>query len=531
MLQVFDVLKRRSVPAPAIDDERTRTMDVTSGRVMVRRIEGHTILFVPGLYAGDRTLLPMLVRFDLDTGRQFVYRQGSEATRGWLVDADGEVVAEQDYGDRSGQWAIKVRRDGRLQVAASGQEPIDHPVLLGFGPKDDTLLVETMEAGDPVWRLMSTKDGTMSAPMAERKVLGEPIEDRLTYRMIGGVHVEDDARYVFFDPTFQRRWDATVKAFNDEHVQLESASADFRKIVVRVDGKQFGYQYQLVNFDTGKAEPVGDIYAGLTEPLEVRRITYAAADGMQIPAYLTLPRGREPKNLPLVVLPHGGPELRDTADFDWWSQALAEQGYAVLRPNYRGSSLSQRFVTAGYGEWGRKMQTDLSDGVRYLAKEGIADPGRVCIVGGSYGGYAALAGVTLEHGVYRCAVSVAGPADLKLLLNWVNDNHMSGKNLDQRYWDRFIGVTGPSDPALSQISPIAHVDAVNVPILLIHGRDDTVVPFEQSEVMFKALRRSQKSVDLVVLNHEDHWLSRGETRLQMLQSTVAFLRGNNPPEL
>jgi dipeptidyl aminopeptidase/acylaminoacyl peptidase len=163
-------------------------------------------------------------------------------------------------------------------------------------------------------------------------------------------------------------------------------------------------------------------------------------------------------------------------------------------------------------------------------KEGIADPRRVCIVGASYGGYAALAGATLDPGVYRCAVSVAGLSDLKRMLYWVNAKNGSDKNHTQRYWDRFMGVAGPGDPTVSRISPIDHVDAVNVPILLIHGRDDTVVPFEQSEVMFKALRRSQKSVDLVVLYHEDHWLSRSETRLQMLRSTVAFLQAHNPPE-
>ena len=373
MLQVFDVIKHRSVATPVIDDHTLRTMNVTAGRVMVRRIAGHTVLFVPGIYVADRTL-PMLVRYDLDAGTQFVYRQGTESTDQWLVDADGEIVAEQDYGNQNQKWAIKIRRGGHLEVVASGQEAIDYPQLLGFGPADDTLLVEKTEAGDPVWRLMSTKDGTLGPPMAEHMTLDEPIEDRLTYRMIGGVHVEDDAHYVFFDPSLQHRWNATVKAFDGEHVELESASADFRRIVVRVDGKRFGYQYQLVDFDTDRAEPVGDIYAGLTQPLEVRRITYAAADGMQIPAYLTLPQGREPKNLPLIVLPHGGPAVRDTADFDWWSQALADEGYAVLRPNYRGSNLNERFLEAGFGQWGRKMQTDLSDGVRFLVKEGIADP-------------------------------------------------------------------------------------------------------------------------------------------------------------
>lgn len=528
MLQVYDVLRHRAVATPRLDDDKLRTMNVTWGRVMVRRLEGHTVLFVPGLYVADRTL-PMLVRFDLDTGRQSVCRQGSESTDRWLVDANGEIVAEQDYGNQNQKWAIKIRRGSYLEVIASGKEPIDYPQLLGFGPTDDTLLVDAVEAGEPVWRLMSTKDGTLGPPMAERLALDEPIEDQITYRMIGGVHVEDDAQYVFFDPSLQRRWDATVKAFEGEHVQFVSASAGFRSMVVRVDGKHFGYQYQLVNFDTGKAEPVGDIYAGLTEPLEVRRITYAAADGLQIPAYLTLPPGREPKNLPLIVMPHGGPAARDTAEFHWWAQAVADQGYAVLQPNYRGSDVTQRFLAAGFGEWGRKMQTDLSDGVRFLAKEGVADPGRVCIVGASYGGYAALAGVTLDPGVYRCAISVAGLADLKRMLQWVNLKNWSSKSYEQRYWDRYMGVSGPSDPVLSQISPIDHIDAVNVPVLLIHGRDDTVVPFVQSEVMYKALRRSQKPVELVVLDHEDHWLSRGETRLQMLKSTVTFLRAHNPP--
>ncbi len=165
------------------------------------------------------------------------------------------------------------------------------------------------------------------------------------------------------------------------------------------------------------------------------------------------------KNLPLIVFPHGGPAVRDTAEFDWWAQAMAAQGYLVFQPNYRGSPVTMEHLSAGFGEWGRKMQTDLSDGVRYLAKEGMADPARVCIVGGSYGGYAALAGVTLDPGVYRCAVSVAGISDLKRMLTAVN----SYADRDKRYWNRFMGVSGPSDPLLQQLSPIKHVAAITAP--------------------------------------------------------------------
>jgi dipeptidyl aminopeptidase/acylaminoacyl peptidase len=280
-----------------------------------------------------------------------------------------------------------------------------------------------------------------------------------------------------------------------------------------------------MDIKTHRAEQVGQVYEGLGNPLEVKRIDYAAADGLQIPAYLTFPRGKPPKNLPLIVFPHGGPRARDTAQFDWWAQAMASQGYLVLQPNFRGSSVTMSHTSAGFGEWGRKMQTDLSDGVRYLVKQGMVDPQRVCIVGASYGGYAALAGVTLDPGVYRCAVSVAGISDLKHMLQ-----ESSSDSSERRFWDRYMGVTGPSDPVLQQISPIKHIDAINVPVLLIHGRDDTVVTFDQSRDMYDAMKHAGKDVQMVTLKKEDHWLSRSETRLEMLQASVGFLRTHNPPD-
>jgi dipeptidyl aminopeptidase/acylaminoacyl peptidase len=531
LMEAYELATHKQVPIP---DQRlfamshVNIMNVVTGAAMVRHVDGHTVLFVPGIYVQGQ-LLPGLFRIDLQTGQQKLVRQGSSTTQRWLVDAGGEIVAEQDYNGQDQRWMLKVLRDGRMQEVAAGREALDVPELLGFGPDADSLLIQRIENEDPVWRLLSIKDGTFGPPMAERKDLTAPIEDHLTSRMIGGVHVDDSSHYVFFDPHMQARWNVVLHAFEGERTRLTSTSADFTKFVVRVDGATHGFVYEFVDLNSHKAQPVGDVYQGVVAPHEVRRITYDAADGMKIPAYLTLP-DRAAQNLPLVVLPHGGPAAFDTADFDWWSQALADQGYAVLRPNYRGSNLNRRYLSAGFGQWGRKMQTDLSDGVRYLAKEGIIDPARVCIAGASYGGYAALAGVTLDPGVYRCAVSVAGLSDLKRTLDWVDEKHLQRSNYDQRYWDRFMGVTGPRDPVLDTISPIRHLDAVNVPVLLIHGRDDTVVPYEQSSVMADALRRAKKDVEFVTLQHEDHWLSRSATRLQMLQASVAFLKAHNPPD-
>jgi dipeptidyl aminopeptidase/acylaminoacyl peptidase len=288
----------------------------------------------------------------------------------------------------------------------------------------------------------------------------------------------------------------------------------------------------LVDLDAKRATGLGNTYLGV--PPEgvspVKSIRYKAKDGLEITANLTLPRGKDPKNLPLVVLPHGGPEVRDTPGFDWWSQALASRGYAVLQPNFRGSEgFGYDFVAAGFGQWGKAMQTDLSDGVRDLAAQGVVDPKRVCIVGASYGGYAALAGATLDTGVYRCAASIAGLSDLGRFLVDKQRLYEFSNNATLRYWLRFMGADGLKDPDLTALSPAKLVNKVEVPILLIHGKDDTVVPYVQSTIMADALKRAGKPVELVTLNGEDHWLSSGATRLQMLTAVTAFLEKNNPP--
>jgi dipeptidyl aminopeptidase/acylaminoacyl peptidase len=530
-LDVFDVRNGRQFQVPEPDTlHGVEILNIIAGRVMIRRLHDHTVLFFPGLQVVGGESSRALIRVDLDSHESRVVRVGRPGNLGWIVDEAGEVQAEETYADKDGRWSILLRQDGHLREIASGKEALDYPELLGWGPTPDSLLLQMMEKGDPVWKLISIKDGAIGPPMAGTETLNRTIEHPQTNRMIGGVRIADTEEYVFFDPGLQQSWDTIRKAFPGERVHYEGAAANFRKVIVRVEGAHDGFRYELIDLDAHSATSVGDVYAGVTQPFEVRRVTYAAGDGTQIPAYLTLPRDKPPGKLPLIVMPHGGPEARDTADFDWWSQALADQGYAVLRPNYRGSSISWEFVNAGFGQFGRKMQTDLSDGVRYLVSQGLVDPARVCIVGASYGGYAALAGVSLDPGTYRCAVSVAGIADLRQFLKVKNQWDHLNRNHATRYWGRYMGVSGADDPALDAISPIKHLAAISVPVLLVHGRDDTVVPFEQSQLIYDALRGAHKDVQLVTLKNEDHWLSRGETRLQMLKESVAFLRAHNPPD-
>ena len=226
---------------------------------------------------------------------------------------------------------------------------------------------------------------------------------------------EDDPRTILFDPALQATFDKIRRAFPGERVTLVSPSAGLKRMVLHTDGPQDSGTFFLVDVPTKKISAIGWDYPTVLPPqvAPATMVTYKAADGLAVRGILTLPSGREAKGLAAVVLPHGGPQGHDSLHFDWWAQALASRGYAVFQPNFRGSSGSGKaFRDAGFGQWGRKMQTDVSDGVAELARQGIVDPKRVCIVGASYGGYAALAGVTVQQGLYRCAVSVSGVAPL-----------------------------------------------------------------------------------------------------------------------
>ena len=436
---------------------------------------------------------------------------------------DGETYEVQAR--RSGFWRTMWRADAR----------IDTPGIAGLGQTPGTVVLSG--------RIDGREEGFYSLDLATGAISDLPFEGHpttlihhpRTRLLIGAQTVGDDdgVTWQFLDPRADQAWRSVQAAFRGKQVSLRSWSDDMRQIVVFTQGAGDAGTYQLVDLDRRSAEIAGEAYPEITGARvgEVRSVSYLAADGMRIPGYLTLPPGvTDPKGLPLVVFPHGGPAARDSLGFDWWAQAMASRGYAVLQPNFRGSDgLGTAHLEAGYGEWGRKMQTDLSDGVRWLASEGIIDPARVCIVGASYGGYAAMAGPTLDPGVYKCAVAVAGVSDLRMMVQWEADQGGRRDSPVVRYWNRFMGAERLGDRTLDTVSPAAQAALADAPILMLHGRDDTVVPFEQSRVFADALRRAGKPYELVELPSEDHWLSRAATRQWMLAETVRFLEQHNPP--
>lgn len=519
------------VRSGADDREAITAMNVIDAAPIIRLIEGQPAVFLLGSYFERSSTISRhgLFRHDLANGSAVLVERNPRGAFDWVIDAQGARVAQAQYDDATGTWTLMTRSANGWKSVQSIAAPIDTPNLLGFGRTTDTVLVQVQDADrGPVWRELSLETGTWGE--SRDAPSGDALYDSTTGRLVASLSLAGDSfRYDFYDPRDATVWRTVTKAFPGALVTLDSWSTDRKKVVVRVDSPEEGPAYALVDLDTMHADWLSAEYVGLSSEdiSPVKPVRYRAADGLEIQGYLTLPRGKEARGLPLVVLAHGGPESRDTPGFDWWAQALASRGYAVLQANFRGSAgYGENFRRAGFGEWGRKMQTDLSDGVRDLVRQGVVDPKRVCIVGASYGGYAALAGATLDRAPYRCAASYGGVSDLRSMV--ANSGRRSGQDAF-RYWQRFMGAKDQDDPVLTTLSPASQAAAVQIPVLLIHGRDDTVVPISQSRRMAEALRQAGKPVELVELAGEDHWLSTGETRLQMLKATVEFLERNNPP--
>ena len=507
-------------------------MNVIMGSPVRRTVKNHGVVFVEGLSFVEHMGTATLYKIDLASSSSELVPRVAMGVGQRLLDKDGAPLAEAAYNETAHHWNLWIYQGGSRRLALQVPAMIDRPSIAGVTADGSALIVHMLDADRLVYRPLPLSGGDLGAPIAAYERYVSLMTDPLTHRVFGGVVYGTTTQYSFFDPKEQAAWSAVLAHFPDEEVKIAAWSQDRSKVVVEITGQVHGDAYVLIDTKTGKAVQIGDVYAGL-KPADisgVEAIEYKAADGKVIPAYLTLPNGKDPKALPLIVLPHGGPATMDAAGFDWWAQALASRGYAVLQPQYRGSyGFGWSFYTAGFGEWGRKMQTDLSDGVRALAHVGIVDPKRVCIVGGSYGGYAALAGAAMDTGVYRCAVSVSGISDMRKMMAWQQDRAGGAFNPTMRNLDRFTGAKDTHDPVLDQISPIRHLDRVNIPILLIHGKDDTVVPIEQSKMMADALTAAGRQVQFTQLQGEDHWMSRSETRLQMLQTSVKFLEANNPP--
>jgi pimeloyl-ACP methyl ester carboxylesterase len=471
-----------------------------------------------------------LYRVDLETSKPTLLATGAGRQHDWVVGPDGSIVAHSESQVATGEWVLYAGQD-RGTVLLKRQSLTGDVAMMGLGRGPGTVLVTDRTGSSDVLmeiNVLSGNSETLFGDVGVSKFFFDPLTGFLI-----GAETNEDPWARFIDPAVNKHYISTRKAFPKQHVRLESFSPNLKDMIVFTDGTDDPGTFWFVNGTTHRADPIGYPYPQIksADVGPIRKVAYSATDGMELDGILSLPAGREAKDLPLVVLPHGGPlDVRDDVRFDWWAQAFASRGYAVFQPNYRGSGgHSAAFRKAGYGEWGRKMLTDIADGVADLGRQSIIDPKRACIVGASYGGYAALAGVTLQQGLYRCAVSVSGPADMANFIDWQAKRHgLESEAL--RYFQMLTGADHGGASFLHDISPAHFAARADAPVLLIHGKDDTRVPIEQSREMAAALKSAGKTVQFVELQQEDHFLSRDVTRIAMLKAAVEFVEKYNPPQ-
>ena len=467
-----------------------------------------------------------LFRVDVTTGKAESVTRGGSATANWIADEHGKVLARIDETLHPFVDHLLLNNNGDWTEVESA--PASEGIgVFGLTMDGSGLVIAQTNRDTGMYELVvrNLANGTKTTLYKEPKHdIGGALVDRWTGRVVG---VQSTVNH-YFDPELQALQNALQASFPAMDVNILEWDRARQKVIFTTESPRSPPSYYLLDRTTHKATSLALTYQSLPDNDlgEMKEYPYKARDGLDIPAYLTLPPGKQPQKLPVVIMPHGGPMAHDKIGFDWMAQFLANRGYAVLQPNFRGSSgYGQAFEVAGYGQWGLKMQDDVTDGVKKLIADGIADPKRICIVGWSYGGYAGLAGAAFTPDLYACAAGGAGVYDIRHFLT----TRALDYGLDSAMiasWSIYIGDRQDDAAKLDAASPTENADKIKCPILLVHGTDDSTVRIDQSEEMESALRRAGKKVRFVTIPKETHYLMTSASRILWLSELEKFLNEN-----
>lgn len=470
---------------------------------------------------------------DLKTGKSKKKKTLSPKTIQSVLRPDGSTLAElrvTDNNTRDDRRNYSVIANGKTIYETSKVRISDFD-LIGYDAQTDGLVVffNTHERNGLF--SMSLKDGALSPIMIDGEAVGraDPIIDRYQQALVGFSYTNDLDVQVFIDPVLRAAQAKLQNVLKGQTILLLAWDTEKSKIVVSAESNGKPANYYVFNTKAGELGGLGSLASHIQPGMtgDVTAIEYAAQDGMVIPAYLTLPPGKTKGDgpFPLIVMPHGGPQARDTAGFDWWTQAYAATGYAVLQPNFRGSTgYGLGHQAAGFGEYGGKMVTDVTDGAAWAVEAGIAQPGGYCVAGASYGGYSAMMSAILDASHVKCAVSVNGVSEP---LNWKSRFYDGGDS--DNYIIRYLGADEFSQDRARSITPLARANELTAPILLLHGEEDMRVPVQQSKGMADALS-GNPGAQFVELESADHFLQTTKARNAVLSHSLEFLRAHHPAE-
>lgn len=533
-------------------DLATHTIAIIGKNFKEMGLRGDDVLWIDpegktALIALQRTIYeyPAVYRFDLATNRATQVVPPMPDIWDWYADKAGVVRYGYGWVD-SHHWQMVYRKDAseKFKVVNRGTDKDDDAA--DFARDKSIAIAAGSDSGFAYGRDEATgRMGIYRYDFAAHKMgelvfaaPGNDVSYAETDESGQNLHVayftDSRDRVKWFDPLLAERQaqfeNAVRGTLGDREVWITSRNRDSSIMVVRVLGPNDPGRYYVWQEVNDRLSPLTDRVAGLKpgDLAATHYVSYPARDGQIIPAYLTLPPGRAAKGLPLILMPHGGPYgQRDAGDYDSDVQFLVNRGYAVLQPQFRGSgSYGRAFSEGGDGQWGRAMQDDIDDGMDWLTRQGLADPARTCIVGSSYGGYAAIWGATRNPERYRCAVSFAGISDmtrnLKYQLNSFNDRTAREK------WRKRV----QGDPTfdLASISPLQQIDRLKVPVMLVHGSDDQTVPPKQSRIYAEALKTVGKPYEYYEIRDEGHGFSSQASAQLWYDRLDAFLQKHNPAD-
>jgi dipeptidyl aminopeptidase/acylaminoacyl peptidase len=469
-----------------------------------------------------------LYRVRISTGERTLMRQNTEHVAGWVFDNAGALRLAVRTTDKGDTEILRVDPTGFTQIYSC-------TVFETCGPdrfnKDNTkVYMETNKGAPDLTRLILFDPATKTEQLVESDPLnrvdfGNAIFSDVSDELVGTTYEDERTRVYWKDTNWESAYNDIKKRLPGKEITLASHTADEMKwMIIASSDREPGERYL---WEAGEPDKLTFQYRTFEKlPRESlaqqKAISYKSSDGLTVPAYLTLPVGVAPKNLPLVVFPHGGPWGRDSWGYSSIAQFLANRGYAVLQPNFRASTgYGKKFLNAGNNEWGQKMQDDLTYGVRYLVSQGTVDPKRVGIMGGSYGGYATLAGLAFTPDVYAAGVSIVGPSNLITLLNSIPPYWESVRTI----FNERMG--NPNTPAglaqLQRQSPLNSAAKIKAPLLVIQGANDPRVNKAESEQIVVALRDRGFPVEYILAPDEGHGFARPINNLVLFTTAEKFL--------
>ncbi len=478
----------------------------------------HVLVMVPG-ESGERGT--GVARLNVYTGSLDNHERAVSGVGAWITDGHGVARLYRRADQRESRWLVRATPDADWELLHRAEfDNLDDSFSpLGFAEsRSELLFFEYHEGRNALFAYDLAND------RARRLVYSHPTFDVAGVqtlgryrRLVAATYLDDRPQQVFFDSRIESLHRALSALYPGKNINIADESEDQRYYLVFVSSATDAGTYYRFDAMTNRIAKITAAYPQLAnrELAAMKPVRYKADDGIEIPAYLTVPSGRSGPG-PAVILPHGGPSARDYWTYNFLAQFLAANGYAVLQANYRGSD--------GYGktwqgegafrEWRRAM-TDIAAGTDYLIAEGIADPEKICAVGWSYGGYAALMSVIEDKEQYRCVVSIAGVTDPKAL-GFNAMNFIGGRGARE-----FIG-----EDAETNGSPLARVDEIAVPVLLVHGVQDANVPRAQSVTLARALERAEREVQFVEYDLAEHSITPERYRTDLLARLGEFLDEN-----